>query len=67
MTRRSTGGTNGQIAGGGIDEQALEDWASPPSSSYVIITPDDEELEEIFEKILEKKRRVCYNDLMLKK
>ncbi len=32
----------------GIDENALEDWASKPSSSYVAITPDAAELEEIF-------------------
>lgn len=38
----------GLSGNGGIDEQALEDWASNPSSSYVVITPDDEELEEIF-------------------
>lgn len=43
----------GLSGNGGIDEQALEDWASDPSSSYVIITPDDEELEEIFKKIAE--------------
>ena len=43
----------GLSGNGGIDEQALEDWASDPSSSYVIITPNDEELEEIFEKIAE--------------
>ncbi len=33
----------------GIDEQALKDWASDPDSAYVTITPDDEELEKIFE------------------
>lgn len=39
-------GLNGN---GGIDVQALNDWASDPSSSYVAITPDDEELEKLFE------------------
>ena len=43
----------GLSGNGGIDEQALEDWASDPSSSYVIITPDDQEIEEIFKKIAE--------------
>ena len=43
----------GLSGNGGIDEQALQDWASDPSSSYVVITPDDEELEEIFEEIAE--------------
>ena len=33
----------------GVDVAALEDWASKPASSYVAITPDDAELEEIFE------------------
>lgn len=39
----------GLSGNGGIDEQSLEHWASDPSSSYVAITPDDEELEKIFE------------------
>lgn len=38
----------GLSGNGGIDEQALRDWASDPDSAYVAITPDDEELEEIF-------------------
>ena len=32
----------------GVDPAALEDWASKPAISYVTITPDDAELEEIF-------------------
>lgn len=43
----------GLSGNGGIDVQALEDWASDPSSSYVVITPDDEELEEIFKELAE--------------
>lgn len=39
----------GLSGNGGIDEQALRDWASDPDSAYVSITPDDEELEKIFE------------------
>lgn len=39
----------GLSGNGGIDVQALNDWASDPDSAYVAITPDDEELEEIFE------------------
>lgn len=39
----------GLSGNGGIDEQALRDWASDPDSAYVVITPDDEELEDIFE------------------
>lgn len=41
--------TIGLSGSGGVDVSALEDWASKPASSYVIITPDDEELEELFE------------------
>ena len=32
----------------GIDVNALNDWSSDPNSAYVVITPDDEELENIF-------------------
>ena len=33
---------------GGVEVSAQEDWASKPASSYVAITPDDAELEELF-------------------
>lgn len=39
----------GLSGNGGIDEQALRDWASDPDSAYVAITPDDTELEKLFE------------------
>ena len=39
----------GLIGSEGIDENALNDWASDPDSSYVAITPDDDELEDLFE------------------
>ena len=32
----------------GVDPAALNEWASQPASSYVVITPNDEELEELF-------------------
>lgn len=35
----------------GIDEQSLNTWASTPSSSYVAITPDGQELETLFEEL----------------
>ena len=38
----------GLSGNGGIDEQALKDWASDPDSAYVSITPDDAELEKLF-------------------
>ena len=39
----------GLSGSGGVDATALEDWASKPASSYVAITPDDAELEDLFE------------------
>ena len=39
----------GLSGNGGVDVPALEDWASKPASAYVAITPDDAELEELFE------------------
>lgn len=39
----------GLSGNGGIDVQALNNWASDPDSAYVAITPDDEELEDLFE------------------
>ena len=41
----------GLSGNGGIDEQALRDWASDPDSAYVAITPDETELEELFENL----------------
>lgn len=39
----------GLSGNGGIDVQVLNDWASDPDSAYVAITPDDAELEDLFE------------------
>ena len=38
----------GLMGNGGIDEQALRDWASDPDSAFVSIAPTDQELEELF-------------------
>ena len=35
----------------GLDVDALEDWSSKPSSTYVAITPDESELIQIFENL----------------
>ena len=43
----------GLSGNGGINEQAIDDWASDPSSAYVAITPDETELEDLFEGIAE--------------
>lgn len=39
----------GLSGSGGVNVSALEDWASKPASSYVTITPNDAELEDLFE------------------
>ncbi len=39
----------GLSGNGGIDIQALNDWSSDPDSAYVAITPNDTELEDLFE------------------
>lgn len=41
----------GLVGQSGIDEDALRDWASDPDSAYVVITPDDAELEDLFENL----------------
>ncbi len=38
---------------GGLDEQALRDWASDPDSAYVAIAPDASDLEDLFEDLAE--------------
>ena len=38
----------GLSGNGGLDEQALRNWASDPASAFVAIAPDDAELEELF-------------------
>ena len=39
----------GLSGNGGIDENALNQWASQPPEAYVAITPNDEELQDLFE------------------
>ena len=43
----------GLSGNGGIDVQALNDWASDPDSAYVAITPTDTDLENLFEDLAE--------------
>ncbi len=43
----------GLSGNGGIDVQALNDWSSDPDSAFVAITPDDSELEDLFEDLAE--------------
>lgn len=39
----------GLTGNSGVDENALNDWASKPAASFVVVTPNDEELEDLFE------------------
>ncbi|MBQ8845033.1 MAG: VWA domain-containing protein [Clostridia bacterium] len=43
----------GLSGNGGVDIPAIESWASSPASAYVTITPDDAELEDLFEDLAE--------------
>ncbi len=56
-------GLNGS---GGIDEQALRDWASDPDSAYVSITPDDDELEQLFEDLAQNISKPGATDIVIK-
>ena len=50
---------------GGVDVSALEDWASKPASSYVAITPDDAELEELFKDLARNIARPGATDVVV--
>ncbi len=39
----------GLVGENGVDEATLNDWATPPSSTHVLIAPDDQDLEDLFE------------------
>lgn len=55
----------GLSGNGGIDEQALNDWASDPDSAYVSITPDDEELEKLFEDLAKNIAKPGATDIVI--
>ena len=41
----------GLVGDTGLDVNALNDWSSDPDSAYVAITPDDTQLEDLFEEL----------------
>lgn len=41
----------GLVGENGINVDILNDWATDPDESHVVITPDDEDLEELFEEL----------------
>ena len=49
----------------GIDEDALNDWASDPSSAYVSITPDDTALTELFEELAQNISKTGATDIVI--
>ena len=55
-------GLNGS---GGIDEQALKDWASDPSSKFVAITPNAEDLAKLFAGIAEDISKPGATDIVI--
>lgn len=55
----------GLSGNGGIDEQALKDWASDPDSAYVAITPNDEELEDLFEELAKNITKPGATDIVI--
>lgn len=56
----------GLSGNGGLDEQALKDWASDPDSAYVAITPDDEELEDLFEDLAQNISKPGATDIVVR-
>lgn len=50
---------------GGIDVQAMSDWASDPDSAYVAISPSDEELEKIFEDLAKNITKPGARDIVI--
>ncbi|MDE7120864.1 MAG: VWA domain-containing protein [Oscillospiraceae bacterium] len=55
----------GLLGSDGIDVNTLEDWASKPASSYVAITPDAAELEEIFAELARNISKPGATDIVL--
>lgn len=55
----------GLSGNGGIDEDALKAWASDPDSAYVAITPDDEELENLFEDLAKNISKPGATDIVI--
>ncbi|MGN1432682.1 MAG: VWA domain-containing protein [Ruminococcus sp.] len=41
----------GLVGESGLNEDMLNDWATDPDDSHVLITPDDQQLEDLFEEL----------------
>lgn len=55
----------GLIGEDGIDPQVLDEWATPPSDSHVLIAPDDEDLEELFKTLAENISKTGATDIVI--
>lgn len=56
----------GLVGSDGIDVDALNSWASSPPSSYVAITPDESELEQLFEDLAQNISKPGATDIVLR-
>lgn len=56
----------GLSGNGGIDEAAIRAWASDPDSAYVSITPDDAELEKLFEDLAKNISKPGAKDVVIR-
>lgn len=56
----------GLSGNGGLDEQALRDWASDPDSAFLAITPDDAELEDLFENLARNITKPGATDIVIR-
>ena len=50
----------------GFDERSLCRWASDPDSSYAVITPDDDELEKVFENLARNISKPGATDIVIR-
>ena len=55
----------GLLGRGGLDVSALDDWSSDPDSAYVLITPDDAELEQVFEDLAKNIAKPGATDIVI--
>ena len=55
----------GLVGADGIDPDVLNDWATDPDASHVAITPDDSELEDLFEDLAENISKPGATDVLI--
>ena len=55
----------GLVGSGGIDVDTLNLWASPPSATHVAVTPDAEELEELFKELAANITKTGATDIVI--